>query len=226
MSREEAAMVKALFRALRAVDKARKELPKMRGVWVDEGNDADYAKLKALGLAPWYAIRDPSVTAPYLQAVADRGFPLGLYIAANWTPELDGVAFAEHADAELKRVGWRGNPPLCLDIEHAALGDDFAPFLVACLSRWRTLRPTRPTWVTIDGMQGGQFTPDDVQAIIEANIWLAPQFYRGDMSPLPHSPVIDLLMAGFPGVRIDGMYDAARLPYRWRGFAFTQGRLP
>lgn len=198
----------------------------MRYVWVDEGNDADYAKLIGVAASPCYATRDPRVTAAYLQVVAARGFAPSLYIVASWTPTLDGPAFAEHADAELRRIGWRGNPALCVDIEHAALGDAFAPFLVRFLLAWRLLRPTRATWVTIDGMQGGQFVPADVDAINSLNVHLAPQFYRGDMSPLPHSPVLDLLMCGFPGDRIDGMYDAAHLPYRWRGFAFTQGRLP
>ena len=46
------------------------------------------------------------------------------------------------------------------------------------------------------------------------------------MTPVEHSPILDLLMSGFPAERIDGFYNAAALPYRWRGFAFTMATLP
>lgn len=195
----------------------------VRGVWVDEGNDADLPKIRGVGGQPWYATRDPRVTANYLANVAGEGTSPGLYIVSSWTPTLTGPQFAEHADAELRRIGWKGNPPICFDVETK----DIAGFVVPCFQRWRQLRPTRATWWTLEGMQGGLFDSTTPLTLCSTlGVRVAPQLYRGDMSPLPHSPVIDLLLAGFPGTMIDGCYDAAALPYRWRGFAFTMGRLP
>lgn len=193
-----------------------------KAIWVDEGNDAAYAKLAAYEItAPYYSLRDPRVTSHYLDNVRNVGFKPGLYVAWNWYPTLDGPAFAVKLDAELRRIAWRGNPPVCVDIETHDVG-----YIVSFFQRWRQLRPTRPTAWTLEGMQGGLFDSASVAAIYAAGVRVAPQFYDGNMGALGHSVILDLLIAGFPGARIDGMYDAARLPYSWRGFAFTQGRLP
>ena len=41
-----------------------------KAVWVDAGNDPDYAKLQANGITvPYFDLRDPRVTAAYLDAV-------------------------------------------------------------------------------------------------------------------------------------------------------------
>ncbi len=194
----------------------------MRAVWVDAGNDADYQRLARYGIdRPYYDLRDPRVSASYLEAVAARGLRPGLYAAWNWWPELNGGGFAERVHHELLRIGWMGNPPVCLDIEVHDIS-----YVLGCLRRWRQLRPTRETDWTLEGMQGGLLGQTAVRQIVAANVRVAPSMYAGDMTPLPHSVVIDLLMAGIPGDRIVGMYDAARLPYRWSGYAFTQGRLP
>lgn len=195
----------------------------VRGVWVDEGNDADEAKIRAVQANPWYSTRDPWVTAKYLTDVASRGFFPGLYVASSWVPQLTGEQFAQYVSDSLLRIGWRGNPWVCMDIET----HDIAGFVLPCFRRWRELRPARPTWWSLEGMQGGLFDSPTVAEIAGGlGIRVAPQLYSGDMTPLAHSPILDLLMAGFPGAYLDGTYDAARLPYRWRGFAFTQGRLP
>lgn len=196
----------------------------MRACWIDAGNDPDYAKLAKYGIdTPYFDPRDPRVTASYLDSVkAHPGIATcGLYFASNWG-DWTGPGFAEDVDKVLRRIGWRGNPPVCLDIET----HDITGYVLPCLQRWRQLRPTRRTWWTLEGFQGGLLTPPAVALLAAGDIRIAPQFYAGDMTPLTHSPVIDLLMAGVDGTRIDGMYDAAHLPYSWRGFAFTQGRLP
>jgi hypothetical protein len=192
-------------------------------IWVDANNDADLTRLRAHGIdSPYFDGRDPRVTAAYLQDLAGRGFKPGLYYAWNWWPTLDGPGFAQRVSNDLRRIGWAGNPPVCLDIET----HDIAGYVLPCLTRWRALRPTRETIWTLEGMQGGLFTPTQVAEINRLNVLVGPQLYVGDMQPHPHSPVIDLLMAGFDGRRIVGFYDAARLPYRWSGIAFSQGRLP
>lgn len=194
----------------------------MKAVWIDNGADPNYDKLRAHGIdSAYFDPRDPRVTAGYLDVVRANGLAAGLYFAWNWYPNMTGAWFATKVDQELRRIAWHGNAPVCLDIETHDVS-----YITGCLERWRQLRPTRQTDWTMEGMQGGLFSPQAVSEIVAANVRLAPSFYGGDMSPLGHSVILDLLMAGFPGDRIIGMYDAAALPYRWTGYAFTQGRLP
>lgn len=203
----------------------------MKAVWVDARQDPAYEKYGPHGITvPVFEGLESRITADYLDGV--RAHPgieqCALVFAWNWLPEgTSPQRLAEAADATLRRIGWQGNAWVWFDIEkgHGLTDVTFVPYVVACLRRWRELRPTRPTWLTVEGMQGPLFSPGDVLKIASWNVTLAPQFYRGDMTPLPHSPVIDLLIAGFPGARIDGMYNAADLPYNWRGCAFTQGAL-
>lgn len=192
------------------------------GVWVDEGQPLDAAKLRAHGItAPYFSHRDPLTTAAMLDRARADGFAPGIYSAWNWYASLTAREYALLLSGELKRIGWQGNAPVCVDIET----HDVA-YVLAFFQEWRSLRPTRPTAWTFEGFQGGLFAPFAVSELVSRNVRFVPQFYRGDMSPVEHSPVIDLLMSGFPGGWINGFYDAAALPYRWRGFAFTQARLP
>lgn len=189
--------------------------------WVDEGKPLDAPKLLRHGItAPYFSHRDPTVTADMLDRVVDDGMRPGIYSAWNWYPNLDGPGYAAMLSSELKRIGWKGNAPVCVDIET----HDVA-YILAFFKEWRQVRPTRPTAWTMEGFQGGLFNGPAVAAILASNVRLVPQFYRGDMSPVEHSPIIDMLMQGFPGDRIDGFYNATALPYRWRGFAFTQATL-
>lgn len=193
-----------------------------RAVWIDSGAALDVGKLHQAGItAPYYAHTDPQVTAAQLDVVKSLGFAPGIYSAWNWYPNLDGPRYAEKLDSELRRIGWAGNAPVCVDIETHDVG-----YILAFFRRWRVLRPTRATAFTFEGFQGGLFSPTDVSTLVGCDLRFVPQLYRGDMTPHEHSPIIDLLIAGFPAGRIDGFYDAAALPYSWRGFAFTQARLP
>lgn len=201
----------------------------MKALWVDANNDADTTKMHAHGIDTcFFDGRDPKANANNFQQLADRGFHPGVYYGWNWYPTMSGVQFAEHVSSDLKRIGWQVNPPVILDLET----HDIAGYVLPCLTRWRALRPTRQTIYTLEGMQGGTFDAPTVQAINKLNVLVAPQLYVDNtahggtnMDPHPHSPVIDLLMAGFEGKRIVGFYDAAHLPYRWSGVAFSQGRL-
>lgn len=195
----------------------------MKAVWIDAGNDPDYTKLQKYAIdTAFFDLRDSRCTAAYFDGVRAKGLGVGVYAVASWFPQSTPQAFAQWVSGELLRIGWKGNPLVCLDIET----HDIERYVVPCLQEWRRIRPNRPTWWTLEGGQGGLFTATDVTNIASLSVRVVPQFYRGDMVPLPHSPVIDLLMAGFQGVQLDGCYDAAALPWRWRGFAFTQGRLP
>lgn len=205
----------------------------MRGVWIDNGTNPDYAKLARYGITvPFFDPRDPRVTADYLAEVAAHpGIDTcGIYTAWNWDGTFkDPKTYVQWTDAVLRNIGWPGNALVCLDMEKGANGvtdATFGQYVVAALKEWRRLRPKRDTWWTLEGFQGGNFSVIQVQAIAGKAVRIAPQMYAGNMAPLEHDVTIDLLVHSFPPGMLDGMYDAAVLPYAWRGFAFTQGRLP
>jgi hypothetical protein len=205
-----------------------------RAIWIDAGNDADYAKLARYGIdRPYFDIRDPRVTQQYLLEVHARGFKPGVYAAWNW-PEAGktGPSFASWLSAALEAVAPSSAstfPTVCVDIElHSPA------YVLAFLKRWRELRPARVTDWTLEGFQGGLFSPLDTLAIARANVRIIAQLYTGSMAPLAADRVaLDLVLHSFPPARIFGFYDAATLtpepgaePSRWEGYAFTQGRLP
>lgn len=195
----------------------------MNAVWVDEGSGLDAARCRAHGItAPYFSHREAGVTAAYLDSVAQQGFAPGIYSAWNWRTDLDGPGYAQYVSDELKRINWKGNAPVQLDIED----HDIAGYVLPCLRRWRQLRPTRPTSWTLEGFQGGLFTGAQVAEFVSLKIGLCVQLYDGGMNPLQHSPILDMLMQGFPGTLLSGFYNAAALPYRWNGWAFTQATLP
>lgn len=203
----------------------------MRAVWVDAGNDPDYGKLNTYGITrPYFDPRDPRVNAKYLDGVkAHAGIDgCGIYVAWNWTlPLLTPAALAALADTYLKTIHWLGNPAVCFDIEKGDGLDNFTwwPYLMDTMRAWRAIRPSRETFVTFEGMQGGLIPQADPTVLAGMKIVVAPAMYAGGMQPLAHDVTQDLLIAGFAAPSVVGMYDAAALPYRWRGFAFTQGRL-
>lgn len=205
----------------------------MKACWIDHGQDADITKLKRHGideiLVPTQS--SPIANAGSLERLKNAGFKVGLFVAWSWRPGVTGAQFAEFVDRELKRVGWLGNPKVQVDIEKGAgLHDaNYVDYVVAFMRRWRQLRPTRETDFTLEAMQGGLFNGrgDAIEAIIEANVRIIPQFYTGDMQPMAQDVALkDLLLYGFPIDRIKGYYDGARLPLNWDGVAWTQGRLP
>lgn len=197
----------------------------MQAVWIDEGTTLNAAKLRQHNItAPYFSHRFGNATKEILDAAKGQGFQPGIYSAWNWEPAMDGTQYAAFLSGELKRIGGlalRGATPVCVDIET----HDVA-YILAFFKEWRRLRPTRVTAWTMEGFQGGLFSPANVAELVSRNIRFVPQFYGGAVEPLQHSPVIDMLIQGFPGDRIDGFYDARALPYRWRGFAFTQATLP
>lgn len=203
----------------------------MRAVWVDDGQTPDYAKLARYGIGGvYFAGNDARLTPAYLQSVKDHAgvAEVGLYYAWNWYPVQAAKALARTISEAVKAVGWLGNPPVCIDIEkgHGLTDANYTAYAVAFFQEWRRLRPSRKTAYTLEGFQGGLFGPADVLHIAAANLEICPQMYAGNMAPLAHDVTIDLLIQGFPAAQLSGMYDAAALPYNWRGFAFTQGRLP
>lgn len=204
-----------------------------RAIWVDEGNDADYTKLRAYGItAPYYSIRDPRVTRGYLKTVQSLGFTPGVYAAWNWyaSPNggaLAGAAFATQVSQQLDTImeGVASPPdfPLVqLDIETHAL-----PYIFGALDQWRKHRPKRVTSWCLEGYQGGLFSPADAIHIAAKVNEVVPSAYAGDMTPFDAVDVFrNLVSHSFPPGIVSMFYDAAHLPAAWAGYAFTQGRLP
>lgn len=203
----------------------------MRAVWVDAGNDPDYAKLADHAITwPYFDIREKRLTPPYLDAV--RAHPTiegcGVYVVASWLPTLTGPQLAEWTDTRLRQIAWLGNPPVMFDIEGAQF--DIEGYVIPCLRRWRELRPKRVTDLTIEGHKGGAFTLTSVRTVAGLVRWIVPQCYSGAMQTWDtYAIVADLLMAGFMSMEVRPFYDAGHLQPWWGtpdGFAFTQGRLP
>lgn len=201
----------------------------MRAIWIDEGNDANYAKLAALGITePCYSLRDPRVTKPYLQAAkAHAGVTaVGVYFAWNWWPALTGVQLAEKVSAlcaPLFKSTAPDFPYVCADIEAADTG-----YAVAFLRRWRELRPQRVTDWTLEGHKGATL-PAATWLVVSGLVrYVVPQCYNGAMTQTwdTFAMADDLYDHGLPFHSVRPFYDAAHLPEWWDGYAFTQGRLP
>ena len=179
----------------------------------------------------YFDVRDPRVTRTYLLGVRDHGYAVGVYAADSW-PEMQGFPW--------EAAGWLSNmirllgagpdfPRVCLDIETHNVHGYLLPFLEA----WRKTRPERRTDLTFEGFQGGLYSPQDAAQVVAYVIgaglpgYVVPSNYAGNMSPLAADRVaLDLVEHGFTPTILRGFYDAAALPERWDGYAFTQGRLP
>lgn len=203
-------------------------MPPFRALWIDEGNDADDAKLAANGITmPVFSIRDPRVNRAYLEGVRDRGFVPGVYAAWNWWPKLSGPAFADTVSAWLTHNVGNTTPSfpfVCLDIET----HDIAGYVLPCLKRWRSHRPDRVTDLTIEGHQGGLFTPASAIGVSAMVRYISPQCYNGAMTQVWDSFAMakNLTDRSIPFAKVRPFYDAAHLPEWWEGYAFSQGRLP
>jgi hypothetical protein len=202
----------------------------MRAAWKYQGTDIDYAKLAANGITwPYFDLRDPLLTPAYLDSVkAHDGIAgCGVYAVASWYPTLTPMLFADAVDAGLRAIGWKGNPPVCVDIE----GVDLVDYTLRFLTRWRQLRPKRTTDLTIEGHKGGLFTASEAAYVAKRVRYVVPQCYNGAMTAEwdTYAMTCDLTAAGFPLAQVCPFYDAAHLPEWWglpAGYAFTMERLP
>jgi hypothetical protein len=208
----------------------------VRAVWIDEGNDADYAKLRANDITePFYSVRDPRVTKSYLEMVRGKGFAPGIYAAWNWpqtgvvppyTGAAKGAQFATWVNGQLERIAPGTGPDfpaVCLNIETHDV-----PYILGAIQQWRKHRPKRITDFTLEGHQGGLFTGPQARAVAAKVRYIVPQCYDGNMTEDWDSWAIglDLLEHGFPFGKVTPFLDAAHLDEWWEGYAFTAGRLP
>ena len=203
----------------------------MRACWVDAGSNTDYGKFAANRITwPYFDIREPQLNATYLTDV--KNHPnidgVGFYVVRSWFPQYTPPQLAEYTDQRLKDIGYTGVSPVMFDIEGSAI----VPYILSCLTRWRQLRPTKTTDLTIEGHQGGLFTRAQAQSTAKMIRYCVPQCYDAPMAHGwdPYAMTVDLTTAGFPLKKVCPFLDAAKLSdYEWwgipAGFAFIQGRL-
>lgn len=193
-------------------------------VWVDEGNDPDYGKIAEVGISG-ISLSLREATPERLAAIETHGFQTGVYFAQNWYPKAGAVELADIVSGKLQAIAPGSapdKPRVCCDIE---LHD--TAFLVGFFNRWRAHRPRRLTDLALEGLQGGLFSRETVDALVNLEVNIVPSNYTGSMQPLAADRVaLDLADRGFPTDRLFGFYDGAALPINWQGYVFTQGRLP
>lgn len=199
----------------------------MNYVWIDVNSDPDWSRLARHGIDGVYlALGDARTTRVALRDAANRGFTVGVYMASNWGEYvgLSGPQIAEAVHQRVQPLVWSrtSRPKVQFDME-----EHDPEKIASCLERWRELQPARDTSWTMESMQGGWMSGDFVQRVRKCKVRVVPQFYRGDMSPIAADASLrDLMERGFPESLVTGFWDAAALPHYWRGWAFTQARLP
>lgn len=218
----------------------------MRAAWIAD-LEGTYGRLRAREPRLWTQLRHFDIRRVYLDAryatVQDLSdlrkgqkdlngnFSVpreaGLYRDLAWIGE-DAIHSARSCDADLARLG-----QTTLQCAYMFQTERHDPtFVLDFLHEWRALRPTRETAWTLEGLQGGWFSPELVKAVRDdPKLTVVPYGYydAGGQSMLPHD--LDLVRcnvanAGVPLSRVAVFYDGARLPQWWDGCVFTMERLP
>ena len=202
----------------------------MRALWVDSGNDPDFAKVVAHDIdGLYFDLFDPRITQTYLQVLVDQGYKVGVYMASNWE-EFVGKTPDEVAGIVAKRVreiAGAKKPPTSFPKVQFDLEEHNEDFVADVLEAWRALLPYQDTSWTMEGFQGGWMSDSFVKRVLACKVRVVPQAYMGNMNSTAEDMVLrDLLRRCFPENIVTLFYDAAHLPIGWNGFAFTQGRLP
>lgn len=195
----------------------------MNAVWLDEGAAADYPRLKKHGITHIFrSERDPRTTTAALERDRAEGFKCGIYAGHGWYAHLTGPELAVHMTSQWVNLGGLSRS---LAVQFNEEGHDPVR-VIAMLKQWRALRPNAATSWTMEGFQGGWIK--EIAAELKAlRVKLVPQAYDGAMNPFDSFGCVrDLTENGIPYDRVEVFYDAARLLRGWRGFAFTQNRLP
>lgn len=198
----------------------------MKYLWVDYPDNPYWEAIAKHGInGLFFDPRQERVTKAYLEDVASRGKAVGIYFGAAWgelgtTPESYVAKAQEWTDPLRKSTTF---PRVQWDLE---MHDP--EFILAVLQLWRKKYPSQATSWTLESFQGGWMdTEAFVKPVLACRVRVVPQYFHGDMTPFAQDTAMrDLLVRGFPHSIISGHYDAARLPDRWDGYAFTQGRLP
>lgn len=213
----------------------------IKGCFIDHEQEPIFERLRAHGINECLipGEHSPAANPEWVRRMDAAGFKVTVMFAWNWFGGFStGAKFAEYASERLKQIGYAGapgspavNPEVMLDIEKGAGLNEFnyVDWVVDCLTRWRQLRPTRATTLSLEAMQGGLFKdrPDKVLKVLSLVGGIIPQHYTGGEKRMAEDVTLkDLEDVGFPRGRIRGFYLARELPMNWDGYAWTQGKLP
>lgn len=195
----------------------------MRFVWVDVGQNPDWAKLDrhqvtGVFMPMW------STTPQQLAAIKNKGKVAGLYYAWSWK-EVENLSPEETAAkvaAEYKRCFVPD-----LRLQHNNERHDAAG-IARLLRESRRLLPTAGTSWTMEGHQAGWFDGPLIKAVLDTKTRVVPQLYNGAMTVHYDSlaEVRKWVRYGVPEGLVTPFYDAANIPAYAEGYLFTQGRLP
>lgn len=198
----------------------------MRYLWVDAGNDPNFTRGAKSGIDGYFMpLFDARTTKAQLQGIRDRGLAAGVYVGHGWWQPISAQALADKVFTEFQRVRVQG---LRLQMNHEQKD---AAYILANLSALRAKDPTLPLSWTLEGKQGGWFTPSFVQALIDLSVRVVPQSFWGAEGRIDGRYAEDMILRdltrrGLPETLVSLFYDGADLPRDYQGYVFTQGRLP
>jgi len=193
----------------------------MRAVWVDAGNNVDPVKLKAHGISrAYFDAREPVERTEFAR---NLGFAVGLYRTPTW----DGLTAPALAHQLSTDVHDHDGDTRQLAV-HANIEVHDPSYVLSFLTAWRSIRPYRDTGWVLEGMQGGWFGPQLVNAInADPNLQVVAEAFTGNMGAMDADVVrSNVVSYGIQRQRALVGYDGAALKSDWDGTAFTMGRLP
>jgi hypothetical protein len=201
----------------------------VKAAWIRPGGGAipDGAKAHAWGITTlFYDATDPQISADFFEKVRSWGFKPGITRDPTWN-SASAVDLAREMDADLVRLGSENKTCYAMaDIE--ALWNRGSAYVLAWLTEWRRLRPTRQTFWTTEPMQGGVISDTLVARInSDPNIIVVPQlYYKGMVDAVESRVALDLAGRKIRPDRIYPYYDAEDMPAAWDGIVFDFAKLP
>jgi hypothetical protein len=201
-------------------------------VYAGGAQGIDTGKATAWGIGRlWWEHDDPTANAGALAACRKRGVGVGLKY--NGT----GAAVATAASLDLTAHGFgTSTGPMSCGVMFDDEGHDGTGTL-DLLERWRTLRPTRYTFWTLEPFQGGALTPDLVAFVnADVNLLVLVQCYgtiAGDelYPAMQTAAVDDLVLHGLRRERVRCFLGVkapvqSTVPYGWEGVLYGFQALP
>jgi hypothetical protein len=201
----------------------------MRYIWTDAGDDPSWDVGDAYGIDGYFfPAFDPVTTIGLVTEARTRAKAQGIYVGHGWiagTPAQYALAVRNYLKPFMTAI-----PTVRLQVN---MEEHDSGLIVARLTELRRLLPKIGLSWSLEGMQGGWFTPSLVSALNLLSVRVVPEAFSGAEGRMQsitdtRALVADLTARGIPDARITPMIDAkyAGLINLWDGYAFTMGRLP
>lgn len=200
----------------------------MKAAWVRPGHPRipDGGKIQRWGVDTLiYDATDPQVDAAFFKELRGLHIKVGMTRDPNWGNK-SAIDLARQMDADLVDKGSQNlQCTMIADIE--ALWQRGSGYVLAWLTEWRSLRPTRATMWTTEPFQGGVISDALVAKInTDPNLIVVPQLYYAGMVDAVESRVaLDLAGRKIRPDRIYPYYDAEDMPGAWDGIVFDFDKL-